>query len=168
MLLSPSTPQSLSHLIVRAVFSTKDRRPFLHSEDIRIETYASLSTNVISGNNVRHSAALSGRFSRGRPPRAEALGYSLFALRATPKCPLGIFLCVLQSRCGDIKRPNSKAAAWHARNAVMPIYLPPFLERNKLAANGTDVNLSGTMDWGFSRGHFLPVCDPPRHSADGE
>ena len=33
-------PQSLSHLIVHAVFSTKDRRPFLHSEEIRIETYA--------------------------------------------------------------------------------------------------------------------------------
>ena len=32
--------QSLSHLIVHVVFSTKDRRPFLHSEDIRIETYA--------------------------------------------------------------------------------------------------------------------------------
>ena len=33
-------PQSLSHLIVHAVFSTKDRRPFLHSEEFRIETYA--------------------------------------------------------------------------------------------------------------------------------
>lgn len=33
-------PQSLSHLIVHAVFSTKDRRPLLHSEEIRIETYA--------------------------------------------------------------------------------------------------------------------------------
>jgi putative transposase len=32
--------QSLSHLIVHVVFSTKDRRPFLHSEEIRIETYA--------------------------------------------------------------------------------------------------------------------------------
>ena len=32
--------QSLSHLIVHAVFSTKDRRPFLNSEEIRIETYA--------------------------------------------------------------------------------------------------------------------------------
>jgi len=32
--------QSLSHLIVHAVFSTKDRRPFPHSEEIRIETYA--------------------------------------------------------------------------------------------------------------------------------
>ena len=32
--------QSLSHLIVHAVFSTKDRRPFLHSEDIRKEIYA--------------------------------------------------------------------------------------------------------------------------------
>jgi len=40
MLLSYSMSQSLSHLIVHAVFSTKDRRPFLHSEVIRIETYA--------------------------------------------------------------------------------------------------------------------------------
>ncbi|MBV8226040.1 MAG: IS200/IS605 family transposase [Verrucomicrobia bacterium] len=32
--------QSLSQLIVHAVFSTKDRRPFLHSEEIRKETYA--------------------------------------------------------------------------------------------------------------------------------
>jgi hypothetical protein len=35
-----SMAQSVSHLIVHAVFSTKDRRPFLHSEEIRIETYA--------------------------------------------------------------------------------------------------------------------------------
>jgi putative transposase len=34
-----SMPQSLSHLIVHAVFSTKDRRPFLRSEEIRSETY---------------------------------------------------------------------------------------------------------------------------------
>jgi putative transposase len=33
-------PQSLSHLIVHAVFSTKDRRLFLHSEEIRIEIHA--------------------------------------------------------------------------------------------------------------------------------
>ena len=33
-------PQSLSHLIVHAVFSTKDRRPLLRSEEIRTETYA--------------------------------------------------------------------------------------------------------------------------------
>ena len=32
-------PQSLSHLIVHAVFSTKDRRPFLRSKEIRSETY---------------------------------------------------------------------------------------------------------------------------------
>ena len=35
-----AVPQSLSHLIVHAVFSTKDRRPFLNSEEIRIEIYA--------------------------------------------------------------------------------------------------------------------------------
>ena len=32
--------QSLSHLLVHSVFSTKDRRPFLRSEEIRIEIYA--------------------------------------------------------------------------------------------------------------------------------
>jgi putative transposase len=32
--------QSLSQLIVHSIFSTKDRRPFLRSEEIRIETYA--------------------------------------------------------------------------------------------------------------------------------
>jgi hypothetical protein len=31
--------QSLTHLLVQAIFSTKDRRPFLHSEEIRNEIY---------------------------------------------------------------------------------------------------------------------------------
>jgi len=39
MLLLYWKSQSLSHLIVHVVFSTK--RPFLHSEENRIETYAS-------------------------------------------------------------------------------------------------------------------------------
>jgi hypothetical protein len=50
-----------SQQIVQAVFPTKDRRPFLHSE-----------TNVIFGTNAPHSAAPSGRFSRRRLPRASA------------------------------------------------------------------------------------------------
>jgi putative transposase len=33
-------PQSLSHLIVHAVFSTKDRWPFLHSQQIRVDIYS--------------------------------------------------------------------------------------------------------------------------------
>ena len=33
-------PQSLLHLIVHAVFSTKDRRALLRSEEIRSETYS--------------------------------------------------------------------------------------------------------------------------------
>ena len=85
--------QSLSHLIVHAVFSAKDRRALLRSEEIRSETYSYLagiehhrkfssqeelrallkrhrvafdvSTNVIFGNNDRPSAALSGRFLSG-------------------------------------------------------------------------------------------------------
>ena len=32
--------QSLTHLLVHAIFSTKDRRPFLRSEEIRTEIYA--------------------------------------------------------------------------------------------------------------------------------
>jgi hypothetical protein len=32
--------QSLTHLLVHAIFSTKDRRPFLRSEEIRNEIYA--------------------------------------------------------------------------------------------------------------------------------
>ena len=35
-----SMPQSLSYLIVHAVCSTKDRRRFLRSEEIRSETYS--------------------------------------------------------------------------------------------------------------------------------
>jgi REP element-mobilizing transposase RayT len=35
--------QSLSHLVVHAVFSTKDQRPLLRSEEIRIEIYAYLA-----------------------------------------------------------------------------------------------------------------------------
>ena len=42
----------------------------------------SLSTNVISGNNVRHSAALSGRFLGDAFPGPKALGCSVCALRA--------------------------------------------------------------------------------------
>jgi REP element-mobilizing transposase RayT len=32
--------QSLTHLLVHAIFSTKDRRPFLQSEEVRSEIYA--------------------------------------------------------------------------------------------------------------------------------
>jgi len=35
--------QSLTHLLVHAVFSTKDRRPFLRSEEIRNEMYADMA-----------------------------------------------------------------------------------------------------------------------------
>jgi len=35
--------QSLSHFVVHAVFSTKNRRPLLRSEEIRIETYAHMA-----------------------------------------------------------------------------------------------------------------------------
>jgi hypothetical protein len=42
------------------------------------------SVRAVAG-DVRHSAALSGRFSGGRFPRAEALGCSVFALRAMQK-----------------------------------------------------------------------------------
>jgi len=35
MMLLRDMGQSLAHLLVHAIFSTKDRRPFLHSEEIR-------------------------------------------------------------------------------------------------------------------------------------
>jgi hypothetical protein len=35
--------QSLAHLLVHAIFSTKDRRPSLHSEEIRNEIYADMA-----------------------------------------------------------------------------------------------------------------------------
>ena len=35
MVLLHDLGQSLAHLLVDAIFSTKDRRPFLHSEEIR-------------------------------------------------------------------------------------------------------------------------------------
>jgi putative transposase len=35
--------QSLTHLPVHAIFSTKDRRPFLRSEEIRNEIYANMT-----------------------------------------------------------------------------------------------------------------------------
>src|SRR5438105_8722399 len=79
---------------VHAVFSAKDRWLFLHCEEIRIGTASSrFRRTFFSGNNARHSAALSGRCSRGCLPRAEAHG--LFCFR-----PLG-----------DTKCPNSRARA---------------------------------------------------------
>ena len=39
MVLLHEMGQSLAHLLVHAIFSTKDRRPFLHSEEIRNEIY---------------------------------------------------------------------------------------------------------------------------------
>jgi hypothetical protein len=56
------------------------RRKFSYQEELRelLKRHRVLSTNVFSGNNARHSDALSGRFSRGRLP----LGCSVFALWA--------------------------------------------------------------------------------------
>ena len=39
--------QSLSHLIVHAVFSTNDRRALLRSEEIRSETYSYMAADLI-------------------------------------------------------------------------------------------------------------------------
>jgi putative transposase len=38
--------QSLSHLLIHAVFSTKDRRPFLRSEEMRKEIYAYMAGSL--------------------------------------------------------------------------------------------------------------------------
>ena len=46
--------QSLSHLLVHAIFSTKDRRPFLRSEEIRDEIYAYMAGTLknLNGNGA--------------------------------------------------------------------------------------------------------------------
>src|SRR6516164_9105316 len=38
--------QPLAHLLVHAIFSTKDRQPFLHSEAIRNEIYAYMAASL--------------------------------------------------------------------------------------------------------------------------
>ena len=50
--------QSLSHLIVHAVFSTKDRRALLRSEEIRSETYSYMAG--ILKNLQRHPIKIGG------------------------------------------------------------------------------------------------------------
>ena len=50
--------QSLSHLVVHAVFSTKDRRPLLRSQEIRAETYAYMAG--ILKNLQRHPVEIGG------------------------------------------------------------------------------------------------------------
>src|SRR5437868_11145944 len=73
---------------VHAVFSVKDRWLFLHCEEIRIETASSrFRRTFFSGNNARHSAAPSGRCSRGCLPRAEAHGLFCFRPLGDTKCP---------------------------------------------------------------------------------
>jgi putative transposase len=77
--------QSLTHLLVHAIFSKKDRRPFLRSEEIRNEIYAymagilkNLDCHPIKiGGVVDHvhvfSSLFSGRIPVGTLPRAKAL-----------------------------------------------------------------------------------------------
>ena len=101
MLLFYWMSQSLAHLIVHAVFSTKDRRPLVHSEEIRIEIYVGIMPCT--------RPPFSGRFpGAGRSQGfslAEALGCFVFALRAigtqTRKCPDSM-LSVMQ----DPRRPD--------------------------------------------------------------
>jgi hypothetical protein len=58
-------------------------RPERASESGRLAT----QRNAIYGNNAWHSATLSGRFSRGRLPRAEAHGLFCFRPSGDAKCP---------------------------------------------------------------------------------
>jgi putative transposase len=53
-----SVGQSLTHLLVHAIFSTKDRRPFLRSEEIRTETYAYMAGTL--KNLDRHPIKIGG------------------------------------------------------------------------------------------------------------
>ena len=62
--------QSLAHLLVHAIFSTKDRRPFLHSEEIRNEIYAYMAGTLKNLEWIR--CLLRQRVQRGlglKPPR---------------------------------------------------------------------------------------------------
>ena len=58
--------QSLTHLLVHAIFSTKDRRPFLRSEEIRNEIHAYIKAPRRSG---RPREAVLGLPSRNCTPR---------------------------------------------------------------------------------------------------
>jgi hypothetical protein len=68
--------QSLAHLLVHAIFSTKDRRPFLHCEEIRNEILATRK-RFVKFLNVTGSSSMNAMFgieaprgSVGRPFRA--------------------------------------------------------------------------------------------------
>jgi hypothetical protein len=76
--------QSLTHLLVHAIFSTKDRRPFLRSEEIRDEIYAYMAGTLknlngygafsVSESNLRGTPCLGLKHPRvGRPFRARCL-----------------------------------------------------------------------------------------------
>ena len=72
--------QSLSHLMVPAVFSTKDRRALLRSEEIRSET-----SSYMAGIVTDPGPPFQGDSSRGRLPRAEAHGLFCFRPSGDPK-----------------------------------------------------------------------------------
>jgi hypothetical protein len=61
--------QSLAHLLVHAIFSTKDRRPFLHSEEIRNEILATRK-RFVKFLNVTGSPSTNAMFGIEAPPRA--------------------------------------------------------------------------------------------------
>jgi hypothetical protein len=44
--------QSLTHVLVHAIFSTKDRRPFLHSEEIRNESMPTNGRTSFQGESL--------------------------------------------------------------------------------------------------------------------
>ena len=58
MVLLHDMGQSLAHLLVHAIFSTKDRRPFLHSEEIRNEIYQEEIREIFK----RHRVAFDERY----------------------------------------------------------------------------------------------------------
>jgi hypothetical protein len=60
--------QSLAHLLVQAIFSTKDRRLFLHCEEIRNEIYATRK-RFVKFLNVTGSPSMNAMFGIEAPPR---------------------------------------------------------------------------------------------------
>jgi hypothetical protein len=70
-----SRDQSLTHLLVHAIFSTKDRRPFFRSEEIRNEIHAYIKAPQRVGRPFRACRL------RSLHPGLKRLGYSVRPLR---------------------------------------------------------------------------------------
>src|SRR5262245_49025201 len=97
MVLLHDMGQSLAHLLVHAIFSTKDRRPFLHSEEIRNEIYQEEIREIFK----RHRVAFDERYVWDGAPegRTPFQGGSLYITSPRAEAP-------------DFAKPTSRLAFW--------------------------------------------------------